>query len=215
MATIERIGILRFEDRNRFGQHGIPTTLLFGGGARVITNCKTATKLNHWAKLRVPPELAERDASGGGAGGGEAAAGGGQAVSAELVELLGPVGDYATELYAYQLHFGVLPCRYPPEAAWALAPADAEQRGETSAAGAVGAALSPPPRADATRLEVFSVDNAGTRDIDDALSFEWAADGSSCTVGVHVADVASRVPCGSALFAWAAERGASARPRRR
>ena len=29
-------------------------------------------------------------------------------------------------------------------------------------------------------------------------------------VGVHVADVASRVACGSALFAWAAERGASA-----
>ena len=198
MATIERIGILRFEDRNRFGQHGIPTTLLFGGGARVITNCKTATKLNHWAKLRVPPELAERELSGAGGGGEGAPPGGGQALSAELVELLGPVGDYATELYAYELHFGVLPCRYPPEDAWALAPAEP------------GAG-----RADATDLDVFSVDNAGTRDIDDALSFEWADDGASCTIGVHVADVASRVPCGSALFAWAAERGASARPRRR
>ena len=32
---------------------------------------------------------------------------------AELVELLGEVGKYKDELAAYQLHFGVKPCRYP------------------------------------------------------------------------------------------------------
>jgi len=39
---------------------------------------------------------------------------------AELIELLGPVGEYASELEAYQLHFGVRPCRYPPQEEWAL-----------------------------------------------------------------------------------------------
>ena len=111
------------------------------------------------------------------------------------MELLGVVGEYAAELRVYQLHFGVKPCRYPAEEAWALRPADAEAGG----------------RLDCTHLRVFSVDNASTRDIDDALSLElaagvadacpaddaratseWAA-GVSGTLGVHVADVASRL----------------------
>ena len=127
------------------------------------------------------------------------------------MELLGVVGEYAAELRVYQLHFGVKPCRYPAEEAWALRPADAEAGG----------------RLDCTHLRVFSVDNASTRDIDDALSLElaagvadacpaddaratseWAA-GVSGTLGVHVADVASRVPCDSPLFAWAFGRASS------
>ena len=39
------------------------------------------------------------------------------------MELLGVVGEYAAELRVYQLHFGVKPCRYPAEEAWALRPA--------------------------------------------------------------------------------------------
>ena len=61
------------------------------------------------------------------------------------MELLGVVGEYAAELRVYQLHFGVKPCRYPSEEAWALRPADAEAGG----------------RLDCTHLRVFSVDNAG------------------------------------------------------
>lgn len=77
---------------------------------------------------------------------------------------------------------------------------------------------------------VFSVDNADTLDVDDALSFEFdyagpvslggggaGAGGAGgvccagvCRVGVHIADVASRLPCGSPLFAWAKQRASSA-----
>ena len=69
---------------------------------------------------------------------------------------------------------------------WALAPADADER-----------------RRACEHLSVFSVDNEGTRDIDDALSFEWdeTPGASACTIGVHVADVASRVSCDPPLFA--------------
>ena len=58
----------------------------------------------------------------------------------------------------YQLHFGVKPCRSRRRSAWQSA-ADAEAGG----------------RLDYTHLRVFSVDNASTRDIDDALSLELAA----------------------------------------
>ena len=30
------------------------------------------------------------------------------------------VGEYASELLAYQLHFGVKPCRYPAPSEWQL-----------------------------------------------------------------------------------------------
>ena len=129
----------------------------------------------------------------------------------------------------FQLHFGVRPCRYPARDAWALAPADAV-----------------PDRTDARDVYCFSVDNASTRDVDDARSgagtvpsrcllraarvperlvevsaelrsvtaqalslSEPDADGAR-TLGIHIADVASRVPETSPLYAWALARGSSA-----
>ena len=80
------------------------------------------------------------------------------------MELLGPVGDFDTELYAYQLHFNILPCRYPSADAWGLMPpldTDALSDG----------------RQNCTHLHVMSIDNASTRDIDDALSFEFQGAG--------------------------------------
>ena len=50
------------------------------------------------------------------------------------MELLGVVGEYAAELRVYQLHFGVKPCRYPAEEAWALRPASLQTRTGTPAA---------------------------------------------------------------------------------
>ena len=41
---------------------------------------------------------------------------------AELIELLGEVGTYPAELEAYQLHYGIKPCRYPAPPSWALRP---------------------------------------------------------------------------------------------
>jgi len=69
-------------------------------------------------------------------------------------------------------------------------------------------------RLDCTALATVSIDNASTKDIDDALSFGFAVggDGSGklATIGIHVADVASRMACDSPLFRWANERGGSA-----
>jgi len=165
---------LKFDDRNRYGTDGVPATLLFGGGKKWIVTSKKETKLNHWAKVRVPADAGDAN----------------EARYAELVEILGPVGDHATELYALQLHFGVKPCRYPAKAAWNLAP-----RAEG--------------RRDIRDLHLFSVDNASTRDVDDALSLSPIKDGKR-TLGVHIADVASRITPDSALYEWARARASSA-----
>jgi exoribonuclease-2 len=58
-----------------------------------------------------------------------------------------------------------------------------------------------------TALPLFSIDSETTRDIDDALSIEMA--GTSCQVGIHIADVAAHIAPGSQLDKEAAERTAS------
>lgn len=55
---------------------------------------------------------------------------------------------------------------------------------------------------------VLTVDNPETHDRDDALSFRRTAEGVE--IGVHVPDLTSFVPAGSAWDVWAAELGASA-----
>ena len=86
-----RYVIMKFDDRNRFGQNGIPANVLFTGGERVIVYMKDATldkagKRNRFAKVAVKDTVRGKEA--------------------ELIELLGEVGTYAAELEAYQLHFG-------------------------------------------------------------------------------------------------------------
>ncbi|KAH8065994.1 hypothetical protein JL722_387 [Aureococcus anophagefferens] len=173
MAAREAVAIMKFDDRNRYGQHGIPATVLFGGGKRWIVNCKRPTKHNQWAKVKLP---ADDDAQ-----------------YADLVDILGDVGDHAVELLAMQLHFRVKPCRYPPRASWGLTDATAAAAG----------------RVDAREQVVFSVDNASTRDIDDALSLS-DPEGGRRILGIHVADVAARIPAGSELYEWARLRASSA-----
>lgn len=131
---------------------------------------------------------------------------------AELIELLGPVGDYASELEAYQLHFGIKPCKYPPKDTWGIR--DAPEAGPPQPGGAPGLPLPPGYSGDATRIDCthlhcMSVDNASTRDIDDAISIQ-VGEAESVTLGIHIADVAAHVPCGSTLFEWAFTRAASA-----
>eukprot|EP00802_Teleaulax_amphioxeia_P010834 Tamp_10864.p1 GENE.Tamp_10864~~Tamp_10864.p1 ORF type:complete len:571 (+),score=151.14 Tamp_10864:48-1715(+) len=181
------IAVVRFDSSDRIGRFGVPCVLLFQGGVRCVVNTKKETKRNQWAKVRIT----------GGPEGDEAAQQ--EMRTGELMELLGPVGDFDTELYAYQLHFNILPCRYPTADAWGLLPAqdvDALSDG----------------RQDCTHLHVFSIDNASTRDIDDALSFEFQGgdDAATCRIGIHVADVAARVPTNSPLFEWARLRASSA-----
>ena len=54
-----RYAVLRFDDRNRYGTHGVPATLLFSGGAQCIVQVKDATlerakKRNRFANCPVP-----------------------------------------------------------------------------------------------------------------------------------------------------------------
>jgi len=62
-------------------------------------------------------------------------------------------------------------------------------------------------RCDESSLEVWSIDDPGTRDIDDAISLEHI-DGT-LRVGIHITDVASLVPPGCALDQAASQRGTS------
>ena len=91
---LQRVGILKFEDRNRYGPNGIPSSVLFGGGKLLVVNCKSPHKRNHWAKLSVPATFEEGAKN--------------QSQKGELVELLGPVGDYVVERKALQVHFAIL-----------------------------------------------------------------------------------------------------------
>jgi exoribonuclease R len=197
-----RVAIMKFEDRNRYGQNGVPTNILFGGGKKCIVVCKSPHKINHWAKIKISKAFFDGDDSQRG----------------ELVELWGPVGEYANELKAYQWHFGVLPCKYPPEAEWKL---DAMESLSVDVQGMTmgkegnseneGLTTMMQKRGDYRHLAdfTFSVDNVDTRDVDDALSVEFM-EGGNVRLGIHIADVASRVPVNSSLFLWAKERVSSA-----
>eukprot|EP00618_Florenciella_parvula_P037715 CAMPEP_0119479544 /NCGR_PEP_ID=MMETSP1344-20130328/8764_1 /TAXON_ID=236787 /ORGANISM="Florenciella parvula, Strain CCMP2471" /LENGTH=136 /DNA_ID=CAMNT_0007513781 /DNA_START=42 /DNA_END=449 /DNA_ORIENTATION=- len=119
------VAVLRFDDRNRYGENGIPTSVLFSGGALCIVNCKKNTKLNHWAKISVPMGFGEKH---------EGEEDTEDKHRGELIELWGPIGDYAVELKAYQHHYGIMPCKYPDPSTWGLTPLPAE-----------GALDAPPP----------------------------------------------------------------------
>lgn len=277
---LSRVGILKFEDRNRYGPNGIPSSVLFSGGKLLVVNCKSPHRRNHWAKLKVSVDFEDAPKN--------------QSQKGELVELLGPVGDYAVERKALQLHFSILPCKYPTPATWELSTGaerfslpemgaplatflksrglgayvdafeeeamDVEtflaletdqdffdcsvkpgpdliamrtlcadimlrMQGASSSSSSVQPPVQPVAesmdRVDCTHLAsvTLSVDNKYTRDIDDALSFEFEyenckVEGSSTSrlvrVGVHIADVASAIPCSSPLFRWAQDRASSA-----
>lgn len=105
--------------------------------------------------------------------------------SGELMEIYGPVGSAETESRALQYHFGIKPCRYP-----------LHDYGQTS------------PTSDQSPLEVFTVDNPGTMDMDDALSVKTLGP-DHYQVGVHITDATVGVS-DDVMYRWALQRGASA-----
>jgi exoribonuclease-2 len=74
-------------------------------------------------------------------------------------------------------------------------------------AGAICRAVNDPGRCDLTQLYVCSIDDAFTRDVDDAISFRF--DGSCLELGIHITDVAAFVDAKTPVDVEAARRGAS------
>ncbi len=70
----------------------------------------------------------------------------------------------------------------------------------------------PPPdlmeRRDLTHLHTYTIDDASTRDIDDALSVEWLAD-ARIRIWIHIADPTRWIPLGHPLDHEARKRGTS------
>jgi exoribonuclease-2 len=62
-------------------------------------------------------------------------------------------------------------------------------------------------RCDLSSLDAWSIDDSGTRDIDDAISFEH--DKGTMRVGIHITDVASHIPVGGVLDWEASQRAIS------
>ena len=82
----------------------------------------------------------------------------------ELLEILGPVGNRAVESEVLHRNYGIKPTKYPSYV------------------------FNKSNDAPDVIHEVFSVDNPGTKDIDDALSME--INGNKITLGIHISDVA-------------------------
>ena len=82
----------------------------------------------------------------------------------ELLEILGPVGNHAVESEVLHRNYSMKPTKYP---SYVFNKTNDIPEGIH---------------------EVFSVDNPGTKDIDDALSIE--INGNKITLGIHISDVA-------------------------
>lgn len=114
-------------------------------------------------------------------------------VRGRITDVLG--GAYTREAnYKAILRQCGIPVEFTPEAA-----AEAEA--------AAKEALSPDGRLDLRDKIVFTIDGAGAKDLDDAISLE--RDGDKWLLGVHIADVSHYVGMGGALDAAAYERGTS------
>lgn len=106
----------------------------------------------------------------------------------ELVELLGGTGDFATESRVLRYHYGVQPCVYPE---YELSEGLLE------------------PWSDALEVrDAITIDNASTQDRDDALSWHPDGEDGAGRLGIHITEVAARLPAN--LRSWALQRGSSA-----
>jgi exoribonuclease-2 len=63
-------------------------------------------------------------------------------------------------------------------------------------------------REDLRHVDAVTIDDASTKDMDDAVSVQFFEDGT-CQIGVHITDVAALIPIGSVLDEEASQRAAS------
>lgn len=119
-----------------------------------------------------------------------------------LIDLLGAIGSYESELQFYQFLFGIKPCKYPR---FELPIESCEMH-----------------RIDIRTCHVFSVDNPGTKDIDDAISLhcinepilkdifkETTFQEHMCVIGIHITDVAALLKNTPDILDWAKNRASS------
>ena len=57
LTMLPRVGILKFEDRNRYGPNGIPSSVLFGGGRTMTEEEVFKTWIGHIIPLVIPAAL--------------------------------------------------------------------------------------------------------------------------------------------------------------
>ena len=117
-------------------------------------------------------------------------------ITHELMEILGIVGNYDTESNVLKRWCDILPCKYPSYHVSNNVFNNTDLSSDTC-------------------VDVFTVDNQHTQDMDDAISVRTNED-ESITVGVHITDVASFLYNNistidkDVLMKWIAERGSSA-----
>ncbi|KAL3906858.1 MAG: hypothetical protein SGPRY_010390 [Prymnesium sp.] len=191
--------VMRFDDRNRYGQNGIPANILFSGGARLVVSMRSETiskagKRNRFAKVSVTDD-----------GG-----------TAQLVELLGAVGEYSAELEAYQLAFGIKPCRITlsDDQDHLITPSDDQDHLITPSHHQDRLTTSSSHQDDVIRYpkpEEWGLTPGQAEGREDCRGLHElpSSDVARWELGIHVADVAARIPPTSPLFQWAAERCAS------
>ena len=112
--------------------------------------------------------------------------------------------DILVRLGVFDPDENILLRRYSIPQHW---PAEVSSQIEAMGAGAICSAVNDPGRQDLTHLYVCSIDDAFTRDVDDAISFRF--DEASLELGIHITDVSAFVEPATAVDAEAATRGAS------
>ncbi|MCX8044118.1 MAG: ribonuclease catalytic domain-containing protein [Desulfobacterota bacterium] len=110
--------------------------------------------------------------------------------------------DLLVQLGIWDEDENLLPDRYDIPWHWSD---ELTQQAEAVVADTMRRVLNDPVRTDLTGLDIFSIDDPYTKDIDDALSLHFDKD--TIVLGVHIADVASCIMVGSDLDREAARRG--------
>ncbi len=112
--------------------------------------------------------------------------------------------DLLVKLGVFDPHENLLLRRHGISHEW---PPEVLRQVEAIGPGSICAAVNDPGRQDLTGQYACAIDEAFTRDVDDAISFRCA--GQDLELGVHITDVSAFVPAATPLDAEAARRGKS------
>ena len=154
-------GILKFTEKSRVQGTGITFIPLFSNNQKIIVRSRLKNQhTDMWAKVHGD----------------------------ELLEILGPVGDFATEKLVFQYHFNILSLKYPQ--------IDINQLRNKK----VNSILNK------SEMKAFTIDGSSTLDRDDAISYHEYKD--HYEIGIHIIDTTKII--NADLFKWAQKRTSSA-----